>query len=609
MRKITAALLFMVMLLSCAIGTYAEQALPEQRDPSTLVVGHTTMMNGNFFSDIWGNNSADIDVRSLIHEYPLVAWTSNGEYQVNNTVVRALETTTDGNGDKTFTVTLHDDLYYSDGSPIGAKDYVFNILLMSSAQIRELSGVSAARVFLDGFEEYQSEEVPFLSGIRLLGDLRFSVRVKAENLPYYFELSYINTYPLPPVVLAPGADIADDGEGAYIRGEFTADILRGTLLDSETGYLSHASVTSGPYRLVRYDDTAHTAEFEINPYYKGNYEEQVPVIPRLLFREVKNENILTELANGTVDLINKVTEGRVIDEATAAAGDLGIAFTPYPRSGAGFLAVAAERDIGSSALTRQALAYMLDYEVLPRDFLGGHGERVYGYYGLGQWMAEEMRDELQTMQSYTLDLAKAAELLAQDGWIYNAQGEPYVPGEGLLRHKQFGEAFLPLSVNMAVTERNKAADLVAGMLGQGLREVGGELQVTGMPLNRALQQYYRQNTRTYDLLFLGSNFSYLFDPTNTYLVGAEYQGTMNTSGVQDPRLAELAANITRDNPGNRFAYLRRWMEFQRYWAEVLPMIPLYGNTYYDLYTRDLAGYFPQFYWNWGTAILYAGLNR
>ena len=71
--------------------------------------------------------------------------------------------------------------------------------------------------------------------------------------------------------------------------------------------------------------------------------------------------------------------------------------------------------------------------------------------------------------------------------------------------------------------------------------------------------------------------------TNTYLVGAEYQGTMNTSGVQDPRLAELAANITRDNPGNRFAYLRRWMEFQRYWAEVLPMIPLYGNTYYDLY--------------------------
>ena len=204
----------MVMLLSCAIGTYAEQALPEQRDPSTLVVGHTTMMNGNFFSDIWGNNSADIDVRSLIHEYPLVAWTSNGEYQVNNTVVRALETTTDGNGDKTFTVTLHDDLYYSDGSPIGAKDYVFNILLMSSAQIRELSGVSAARVFLDGFEEYQSEEVPFLSGIRLLGDLRFSVRVKAENLPYYFELSYINTYPLPPVVLAPGADIADDGEGA-----------------------------------------------------------------------------------------------------------------------------------------------------------------------------------------------------------------------------------------------------------------------------------------------------------------------------------------------------------------------------------------------------------
>ena len=135
------------------------------------------------------------------------------------------------------------------------------------------------------------------------------------------------------------------------------------------------------------------------------------------------------------------------------------------------------------------------------------------------------------------------------------------------------------------------------------------LQISRLPFNQALRQYYRQDARQFDLMFLGTNFSYLFDPTNTYLVGDQYQGTMNTSGVQDPRLEELAERITADQPGNRDGYLNRWMDFQEYWSEVLPMIPLYSNTYYDLFTNELTGYFPQFYWSWGTAILYATLNR
>ncbi|HOQ63461.1 MAG TPA: hypothetical protein PKZ39_05790, partial [Clostridia bacterium] len=105
------------------------------------------------------------------------------------------------------------------------------------------------------------------------------------------------------------------------------------------------------------------------------------------------------------------------------------------------------------------------------------------------------------------------------------------------------------------------------------------------------------------------NFTHLFDPTDTYLVGEQYQGTMNTSGVQDEKLAQLAENITHAQPGNRDTYLSRWMEFQAYWSEVLPMIPLYGNTYHDLFVSGLVGYYPQFYWNWGSAILYAELFR
>ena len=144
---------------------------------------------------------------------------------------------------------------------------------------------------------------------------------------------------------------------------------------------------------------------------------------------------------------------------------------------------------------------MLDYKLLPRDFLKGHGERIYGYYGLSQWMAVEMKERLEKMQSYDLDLEKAKELLELDGWVFNLDGTPYEPSAGL-RHKQIGDAFVPLSLFMAVTEKNVAADIIAGMLSSSLEQIGGELNVLHMPLDKALRQYYRQEERQFDLLSL-----------------------------------------------------------------------------------------------------------
>ena len=53
-------------------------------------------------------------------------------------MVRTLETQTQGNGDRIYTITLNPGLKYSDGSDITSKDYAFNFLLMTSPQIAEL---------------------------------------------------------------------------------------------------------------------------------------------------------------------------------------------------------------------------------------------------------------------------------------------------------------------------------------------------------------------------------------------------------------------------------------------------------------------------------------
>lgn len=216
MRRISALALVLALMLTPLLGM-AEADTRKRAD--TLIVGHTTMLNGNFFSELWGNNTADIDVRSLLHEYPLVAWTQGGEYRLNQTVVESLNRQEEPNGDVTYTVTLKPGLQYSDGSPIVARDYAFSFLLLSSPQVKQLTNLNADYAQIVGFEDYSSGSDAVFSGIRLLAERQFSVRIKSAYLPYFYELSYIHAYPYPITVLAPGCDVRDEGEGAYILGE------------------------------------------------------------------------------------------------------------------------------------------------------------------------------------------------------------------------------------------------------------------------------------------------------------------------------------------------------------------------------------------------------
>ena len=70
-------------------------------------------------------------------------------------------------------------------------------------------------------------------------------------------------------------ELKEDGEGVYLTNTdgsdedlFTADLLKQTILDEQTGYLTHPSLTCGPYVLVSYEDGI--AEFELNEYYKND---------------------------------------------------------------------------------------------------------------------------------------------------------------------------------------------------------------------------------------------------------------------------------------------------------------------------------------------------
>ena len=64
MKKICALLLTIVLLATQCLAL-AEEA--EGTVYENLTVGNPTPMRGEFFTEMWGNATSDIDVRALLH--------------------------------------------------------------------------------------------------------------------------------------------------------------------------------------------------------------------------------------------------------------------------------------------------------------------------------------------------------------------------------------------------------------------------------------------------------------------------------------------------------------------------------------------------------------
>jgi hypothetical protein len=67
---------------------------------SKVTVGSGTEVSGNFFTDMWGNNTSDIDVRAMLHGYATVAWTNEASYIPDATAVTVTGTEVDARGNR-----------------------------------------------------------------------------------------------------------------------------------------------------------------------------------------------------------------------------------------------------------------------------------------------------------------------------------------------------------------------------------------------------------------------------------------------------------------------------------------------------------------------------
>ena len=587
-----------ILLLASALVSAQATPAPETRPAA---IGSLTAMSGMFMGPYWGINTTDMDVRRLLHQYNTVVREPDGRLSANAVAVRNLDIADDAQGSRVFTVTLHDDLFFSDGTPVTARDYLFTLLLEASPLMEALGATVKEYGFLAGGAEYQGGGAQALAGARLLGERSFSLAVRPQSLPYYFELGYVSVQPYPLHAIAPGAEVRDDGQGAYLTGMPDADALRETLLAPDTGYVSHPTVVSGPYVLDSYDHDASVATFSINPYFKGNANGVKPSIPRLEVRRVPADAIVSELSSGTLDIVNKVTEAGMVDGAIAA----GMRSARYPRTGLAYVSFAAEHGPAADLNVRKAVAHSLDKQALVREFVGPYGEAVDGYYGVGQWMYEEMKQRGTILPRYETSRGAAQALLEAAGYTLSETGGAYAPGTGAVRYRLENGAPVSLTLRFLITAQNPPAEILVRQLQENLVPLGVDLQVERVSMQELLRRYYRQEERGYDMTFLGTNFDTVFDPYYTFHTDDQYQGSLNREGLRDAQLMNRANDMRRTAPGDHAQYLERWLAFQDRFARVLPLVPLYSNDYFDLFRPEITNYRPDRFSSFAEAIVEA----
>ena len=626
MKRIMGWLIVLVMCVTW-FGALGENAPAETEE---LVVVNPTHLNGNFFSSMFGNVTSDLDVQRLLHGYNLVMWDEAGcMYKEDDSVVSGVLKMMDSDGNIEYLLNLYEDLYFSDGTKITAWDYAFAFLFEIAPEVVEIGGTPLRLEYIKGYEEYLSGESRSLSGIRVIGDHVLQITLDRAYMPFFYEMGLMYCFPIPIGIIAPGCKVYDDGEGVYIASAedpedssaFSSDLLKETVLDPETGYLSHPQVVSGPYQLTGFDGT--TATFEINPYFKGTSDGIRPSIPKLVYTLGDNDTMVDDLISGKVGLLNKVTYNETIQQGMVS----GFQMRSYPRTGLSFISFVGESVPVQSLSVRQAIAYCLDKDGLVSGYTGSFGMRVDGYYGIGQWMyglisgtippptETESEEELAEWEALSLDgletyetgsregdIQEAIRLLEEDGWTLK-------DGESV-RSKDIDGVHYELKLRMLYPRGNHIADLLPTCLTDRLSEAGISLELIPMENEELLRTYYHQRERDCDMIYLGTNFHPVYDPSISFMTSPVFENwpTWNNSGSQIAELEETTVTLRQTHPGDVLGYCRNWIRFQEVFSQVLPIIPVYSNIYFDFYTERLHHYNVDANVTWAEAIVEAYLS-
>lgn len=575
--------------LLAACGSSASNSTQTATGPKykELIVD-TQVFSGDFFSAAFSTSAYDAFVIDLTNATATVTQDGNGKLLINKGVVtdEKLDRSTDADGNTVITWHLRKDLKWSDGQAITAKDYVFSVLFDYSKEWTETGAQISVEDALVGASAYNKGEAKGIKGLKVIDDYTFSITIDKEKLPYFYELSLFNVGAYPVHEFAKEATITQGEDGAQITGadlKVVAEHVKTTQVDSKK-----PTVTYGKYNFDKVSDTEVVVKLNTN--YVGNHEGVKPTIETIVLKANKNSELaIQRLQKGEVDFVPNLVEASLIKAATE---DKNIGTLKYNRNGYGYLGMANELGATSDVNVRHAIGHIVNRNQLITDVLGGSGVLVNSQYSFAQWMAKEKESELNSkLNKYEYSVAKANEALDKSAYRFEADGvtafDASKASADYLRYNANKEV---LEIKHLATDNNPISTALETNLLVDAPKVGMKYSITKTDFATLQKEINLTTTKSssaqYHIYNLAATWAgAVVDPYN-----AEHSRNLGTRlnqwRVNDAQIDKISEEMRKIESTNTDAFANKWLEYQVRFNEILPILPLYSNTYYNAYAAE-----------------------
>ncbi|MGL5956456.1 MAG: ABC transporter substrate-binding protein [Brevinema sp.] len=537
MRKML-IILFLMVLNSCGgqakenslVGSAyldlnkSNPVLKREGDTDTLIVG-SIEMSGNFLP-VYYITAYDAQVTSLVFESLLTI-----DAQGNFIPSLAEEMPTISEDGKSYTVKLKKGVIFHSGNPMTADDVIFTARLLSDPSYDGRFATSVQD--MKGYEEYSQGKTRVFEGVEKIDD--YTVRINFKE-PLFSNIANVSI------------TVMDSKFYAYPYGDVSP-------VKEKMRELSG----SGRYILTEYVPKQF-ALLEINPNYHGTLAK----IQKIIIKNISPTTDVHELIRGEIDILPEQIE----PEKLIVANETGyIDRIQYPRHGYGYLMFNSSFAPMDDKRVRQALSYGLNREAFINIFFQGLATIVDAPMSKVSWTYDDSLDA--KMISYDYSPEKASALLDEAGWVMGVDGFRYKDGTRL-------------TLDWASMKDNAVVDVVAPILLDNYGKLGVEVRIQQIDFTSLIEKVYNERIG-FHMYNMAVSEALIPSPYNIWHSRLNKKGGSNTGQYMNPLLDDLLDRMKQSL--DREVFKQLWQEHILILNEDMPMLPLYANTYTDLFNR------------------------
>ncbi|MDH6367581.1 MULTISPECIES: ABC transporter substrate-binding protein [unclassified Breznakia] len=555
----------MITLVACG-GSSSESS-------DTFVMG-AEKLTGTF-SPLYYASSYDGYVVDL-------AYDSLMDYDKDDVLVPELakEEPTISEDGKTITFKLQKDIKFSNGDPLTADDVAFTFQVLAdpsydgrySAKVLYLEGLDAYRgVMNPDTKKYEggSGKLEDFTGIKVVSDteVQFTfTEARSDNLLTVAKQAIVNA-----------EDFADYAFGDVKAVKDAMGEPNGT----------------GPYVMKSWD-AATGAVFEKSESYWGEGFE----IAKVIIKPVEMTTDWTELKNKSVDMLAGMIEPKKVGPASAT--DF-VEFSIYPRAGMGYVEMNTVSGVTSDVAVRKAMMYGFDrqafvdsyYECPECEGIDGVGAYVPQMYANpGSIMGDIVRgtEEIEGLDGFAYDLDKANQVLDEAGWVRGADGIRVKDGQRL-------------EIKALTMKDHDILSNIIPMWQKNWGEMGADVKIATVDFNTLLDKVYSDDAlEEWNIFFMATSWTTTeVDVFSSFHSSEAKNGGDNLSRINDPELDALLDEALRtlDEDAQKEVYNKIAVKL----GELCVKVPVYGNTYFDMYNGEkIEGFKTNTFYNWTAAL-------